>query len=288
MKLTKGKISKLYNKKKQSLKKEKQRKITKKGQTFRKYKRMNLAKKTLKNFNYNKVGGIGEGEGTLKIYGQGGNASTYNIAPDGTIQGPQVVAGDVTIATPGTETQGSTSPPSNKLSIYTTSGIQEYNVDANGNLQLQGPGQEGPGPEQGPEQGPGPEPEQGPEQGPEQEAQTEQGPGQGPGQGPEQGQGTDNSGRDAPLTETDNSGQEQDQTSPMQQTQQEKESNTSASKIGQHVIAVWNILNNPDIRQNPEKALENAANAIASATKEPITAAEGQQQEQEQPVTSSS
>jgi hypothetical protein len=44
---------------------------------------------------------------------------------------------------------------------------------------------------------------------------------------------------------------------------------------------LWNILNNPDIRQNPEKALENAANAIATATKEPITAAE----EQQQPVT---
>jgi hypothetical protein len=275
MKLTKGKISKLYNKKKQSLKKEKQRKITKKGQTFRKYKRMNLAKKTLKNFNYNKVGGEGEGQGTLKIYGQGGNVSTYDIAPDGMIQAPQVVAGDVTIASTGTE--GSTSTPSDKLSIYTTSGIQEYNVNTDGNLQLQGPGQ-GPGQEaQGQEQGPGPGQEQ------EQEGQEQ---GQEPGQDPGQG----------PLTETDNSGQvlssDPYQGEPMQQTQQEKESNTSASKIGQHVIAVWNMLNNTDIRQNPEKALENAAYAIASATKEPITAAEGQQQEpekeQEQPVTSSS
>ena len=287
MKLTKGKISKLYNKKKQSLKKEKQRKITKKGQTFRKYKRMNLAKKTLKNFNYNKVGGVGEGEGTLKIYGQSGNASTYNIAPDGTIQEPQVVEGDITIA-PGTETQGS--PTGDQLRIYTTSGIQEYNVDADGNLQFQGPVEEA------------------------QITETDN-PGQGApvtetdnqGQGAALGQETDN-----PVEETDNpiqeaslneysvpgqdQGQEQDQGqnpgqgTPMQQTPQEKESNTAASKIGEHVIAVWNILNNPDIRQNPEKAVKNAANAIAAATKEPITAAEVQEpeKEQEQPVTSSS
>jgi hypothetical protein len=76
----------------------------------------------------------------------------------------------------------------------------------------------------------------------------------------------------------------------MQQTPQEKETNTAASKIGEHVIAVWNILNNPDIRQNPEKAVKNAANAIAAATKEQITAAEGEStgREGEQPVTSSS
>jgi hypothetical protein len=55
MKLTKGKISKLYSKKKQSFKKRKG-KPHKKGLTFRKKKRMNLARKTLKKMK----GGSGE------------------------------------------------------------------------------------------------------------------------------------------------------------------------------------------------------------------------------------
>ena len=48
MKLTKGKISKLYNKKKQSLKKNKKGKSSKK-KTFRRKRRMNLANSSLKN-----------------------------------------------------------------------------------------------------------------------------------------------------------------------------------------------------------------------------------------------
>ena len=65
MKLTKGKIYKLYNKKKQSLKKIKQKKITKNSQTFRKYKKLNLARKTIKHFNYNKIGGEIDLENTI-------------------------------------------------------------------------------------------------------------------------------------------------------------------------------------------------------------------------------
>ena len=48
MKLTKGKISKLYNKKRQSFKKPKRRKLSNKRRTFRNKKHLNLARKTLK------------------------------------------------------------------------------------------------------------------------------------------------------------------------------------------------------------------------------------------------
>ena len=51
MKLTKGKILKAYNKKKQTMKKYKKNKITKKKtKTFRNRKPLNLLKTTLKNF----------------------------------------------------------------------------------------------------------------------------------------------------------------------------------------------------------------------------------------------
>jgi hypothetical protein len=56
MKLTKGKISKLYNKKRQTLKKPKKYKASYKRRTFRKRK-VNLARKTLKRFNYKKYKG---------------------------------------------------------------------------------------------------------------------------------------------------------------------------------------------------------------------------------------
>jgi len=48
MKLTKGKILKLYNKKRQTFKKPKSRKISNKMRTFRNKKYLNLARKTLK------------------------------------------------------------------------------------------------------------------------------------------------------------------------------------------------------------------------------------------------
>jgi hypothetical protein len=55
MKLTKGKISKLYNKKRQSLKKPKRKKLSNKIRTFRNKKYLNLARKTLKNYKH--IGG---------------------------------------------------------------------------------------------------------------------------------------------------------------------------------------------------------------------------------------
>jgi hypothetical protein len=56
MKLTKGKITKLYNKKRQTLKKKNNKKIRQRGRTFRGKRPMNLARRTLKNFSYTKGG----------------------------------------------------------------------------------------------------------------------------------------------------------------------------------------------------------------------------------------
>ena len=55
MKLTKGKISKLYNKKRQSFKRPKKKKLSSKIRTFRNKKYLNLARKTLKHYKH--VGG---------------------------------------------------------------------------------------------------------------------------------------------------------------------------------------------------------------------------------------
>ena len=57
MKLTKGKISKLYNKKKQSVKKiNKKKKGSLKSKTFRRKRSINLANKSLKKYRYKKGG----------------------------------------------------------------------------------------------------------------------------------------------------------------------------------------------------------------------------------------
>ena len=61
MKLTKGKISKLYSKNKQSLRRKKNGKgKTSRNRTFRKRKGLNLANKSLKSF-YNRRGGAPDG-----------------------------------------------------------------------------------------------------------------------------------------------------------------------------------------------------------------------------------
>ena len=57
MKLTKGKISKLYNKKRQSVRKIKKRNTSNKRNTFRRKQKLNLARKTLKRFDYKKLRG---------------------------------------------------------------------------------------------------------------------------------------------------------------------------------------------------------------------------------------
>ena len=68
MNLTKGKISKLYSKKKQSLKRNKnKRSHSGKSKTFRKNKRINLARKSLKRlpFKVNKGGGLNGEDGSV-------------------------------------------------------------------------------------------------------------------------------------------------------------------------------------------------------------------------------
>ena len=71
MKLTKGKISKLYNKKKQSFKKKvNKKKVSNRNKTFRKKRNIHLARKSLKRFHYKKQrGGVkdGEEEGMPKV-----------------------------------------------------------------------------------------------------------------------------------------------------------------------------------------------------------------------------
>ena len=57
MKLTKGKIRKLYNKRNQTLKKYKNKKTSYEKKTFRNKKQLNLARKTLKRFAYEKPRG---------------------------------------------------------------------------------------------------------------------------------------------------------------------------------------------------------------------------------------
>jgi len=68
MNLTKGKISKLYSKKKQSLKRNKNKRgHSGKSKTFRKNRRINLARKSLKRFHFkaNKGGGLNDENGTV-------------------------------------------------------------------------------------------------------------------------------------------------------------------------------------------------------------------------------
>ena len=68
MNLTKGKISKLYSKKKQSLKRNKNKRgHSGKSKTFRKNRKVNLARKSLKrlHFKANKGGGLNDGVGTV-------------------------------------------------------------------------------------------------------------------------------------------------------------------------------------------------------------------------------
>lgn len=62
MKLTRGKISKLYNKKKQTLKKLKNRKTSYRRKTIVNKKRVNLARGTLKKINYKKTKSTTENE----------------------------------------------------------------------------------------------------------------------------------------------------------------------------------------------------------------------------------
>jgi hypothetical protein len=66
MKLTKGKISKLYNKKRQSFKRPKKRNLSNKIKTFRNKRYLNLARKTLKHYNSQKAGAYHDTEAPPK------------------------------------------------------------------------------------------------------------------------------------------------------------------------------------------------------------------------------
>ena len=69
MKLTRSKISKLYNKRRQSLKRAKKGKpSSNKRRTFRNKKRFDLSRKTLKKHRYQRKGGAEEPKDTLKNY----------------------------------------------------------------------------------------------------------------------------------------------------------------------------------------------------------------------------
>jgi hypothetical protein len=81
MKLTKGKISKLYNKKKQSLKKVKKNgKKNSKKKTFRRKRGFNLANKSLKKSNYKKVRGGAENTDSKENTDTNGNPKDDDIS----------------------------------------------------------------------------------------------------------------------------------------------------------------------------------------------------------------
>ena len=80
MKLTKGKISKLYNKKKQSLKKKvNKKKSSSRNKTFRKKRNIHLARKSLKNFHYKKQRGGEDGETTTPKAEEDSNSVKENM-----------------------------------------------------------------------------------------------------------------------------------------------------------------------------------------------------------------
>ena len=100
MNLTKGKITKLYNKKRQTLKRKiNKKKSSNKSKTFRRNRKINLARKSLKRFHNKKYrGGIGEGEEAVNqvegavntvegegkpVEGQGIDASDVQLQLDG-------------------------------------------------------------------------------------------------------------------------------------------------------------------------------------------------------------
>ena len=70
MKLTKGKISKLYNKKKQTVRKRKEGGYKNKN-TFRNKKHLNLANKTLKLYDFHHLNKEGGGKKILSIKNRG-------------------------------------------------------------------------------------------------------------------------------------------------------------------------------------------------------------------------
>jgi hypothetical protein len=124
MKLTKGKISKLYNKKNQSFKKKINRKKgASKRKTFRKNKKYNLAKKTLKRFYSKKRGGEGPIEDP-KIVDTSVTPSAVEEVPSTPITGEDLTVTNVEEVTPITSEEVPGTP-------ITSEDVTVSNVDVN-------------------------------------------------------------------------------------------------------------------------------------------------------------
>jgi len=85
---------------------------------------MNLAKKTLKNFNYNKVGGLNENtDPNLHIFNQNGD-NVFAVGSDGVLVSKVVKEVDTT----------KIDPHKNDISILTSNGPAYFEIDKNGNM----------------------------------------------------------------------------------------------------------------------------------------------------------
>ena len=89
MNLTKGKITKLYNKKRQTLKRKiNKKKSSNKSKTFRRNRKINLARKSLKRFHNKKYGGgLGEGEDTMEVDNTGEGEDAMEVDKTGEGEG---------------------------------------------------------------------------------------------------------------------------------------------------------------------------------------------------------
>ena len=103
MKLTKGKISKLYNVKKQSLKKNRNRRKCKETKTFRNKKPVNLANRTLKDFENIFKGGISAGAALTKI-----PTNENPLASPEPVGAKPAATPELPVATQAAETTGAT------------------------------------------------------------------------------------------------------------------------------------------------------------------------------------
>ena len=115
MKLTKGKISKLYNKKRQSFKKNiNKKRSASKRKTFRKNKKFNLAKKTLRRYNSKKRGGEGPNEDP-KVENEP-VVSEAVVTPDPSVPAAETVVSEEVVA-PAAETVTEEVVPATKVDV---------------------------------------------------------------------------------------------------------------------------------------------------------------------------
>jgi hypothetical protein len=149
MNLTKGKITKLYNKKNQSLKKKINKKRTSnKSKTFRRKRNLNLARKSLKRFHHKKYGGEGKKDGKqveddtgieltdikLEDNNVAPLASTAQEVLTNKMPDLNAVADSITTAQAAAETQGTT----NGQVELANSQIVEANTPVETNEQAEG------------------------------------------------------------------------------------------------------------------------------------------------------